>query len=149
MRLLNAVPAIFMVLLAAGILFGTAGLSFWDGFTPGARFFPGWLAGVGVILAVLLVISQWRGTDIATLDLPDAQGAAKVFATTGGLIVLALLAKPIGMVPAMAAFVLFVLLVVLRARLWPSLLTALIIVTGIEVIFVRWLAVPLPAPFFL
>ena len=149
MRVLNAVPAIFAIILAVAIMAGTTGLRFWDGFTPGARFFPGWLAAAGAVLAVLLLITQWRGTDVSELDLPDARGLARVAATVAGLAGLVLLARPLGMVPALALFVLFHLLVVLRARLVPSLSTVLVIVILVEGIFVRWLAVPLPAPFFL
>jgi hypothetical protein len=148
MRFLQAVPAIFMFALAAGVLLGTADLRFWDGFTPGPRFFPGWLAGAGTILALLLLVTQWRGTDTGTLDLPDMAGLLMVLKTTAGLIVLALLTKPLGMVPALSLFVLYMLFFVLRAAIWPSLLTTGIIAAGIEGIFVRWLGVPLPAPFF-
>lgn len=144
MRLLQAVPAIFMICLAVGVMAGTAGLSFWDGFTPGARFFPAWLAGAGVILSVALLITQWRGTDAGQLDLPSRTGGLRVLATVVGLVVLALLSTQVGMLPALVLFVLYMLLAVLRAPLWPSLLTALILAVGIEGIFVRWLAVPLP-----
>lgn len=149
MRIIHALPAIFMLVLAAGVMLGTAGLNYWDGFTPGARFFPGWLAGVGAVLALLLLLTQWRGTDPGVTELPDASGAAKVMAVMAGLVVLALLAEPLGLVVAAALFMLFLLLVVLRAPLWPSLLTTVIVTGGIEGIFARWLAVPLPAPFFL
>lgn len=149
MRLLNAVPAIFVIALAAAIMLATAGLNFWDGFTPGPRFFPVWLAGAGVFLAVMLLITQRRGTDVATLDLPDAKGFVTVLATIIGLLGLAVLARPIGMVPALALFVMVQLLVVLRAPLWPSVLTTIIIAFVIEGIFVRWLSVPLPPPFFI
>lgn len=94
MRLLNAVPAIFVIALAAAIMIATSGLTFWDGFTPGPRFFPGWLSGAGALLAVMLLITQRRGTDVATLDLPDARGFRTVMFTIAGLLALALLARP-------------------------------------------------------
>lgn len=149
MRLLAALPAIFMLVLAGSVMIGTTSLNFWDGFTPGARFFPGWLAGAGAILSLLLLWTQWRGTDPGETELPEARGAARVLATMAGLVALALLAKPLGLVVAAALFMLFLLLVVLRAPLWPSLLTTGIVIAGVEGIFARWLAVPLPAPFFL
>jgi hypothetical protein len=148
MRLLQAVPAIFMICLAVGVMAGTAGLNFWDGFTPGARFFPAWLAGAGVLLSLALLLTQWRGTDAGELDLPDKPGALRVLATVAGLVVLALLATQVGMLPALVLFVLYMLLGVLRAPLWPSLLTVLVLAVGIEGIFVRWLAVPLPTATF-
>jgi hypothetical protein len=147
-RLIAAIPALFMLVVALGILLGTSGLRFWDGFTPGPRFFPGWLAGLGVVLALGLLITQSRGTDAAEMELPTLRGVIVVGKTMAGLVALALLAQPLGMVPALALFALFMLLGVLRAPLLPSLLTTTIIAGGIEGIFVRWLAVPLPAPAF-
>jgi Tripartite tricarboxylate transporter TctB family len=148
MRFLQAIPAIFMICLAVGVMLGTTGLAFWDGFTPGARFFPGWLAGAAVLLSATLLLTQWRGTDAGTPDLPDATGARQVLATVVGLIALALLVPTLGMVPAAGLFMAYLLLGVLRAPLLPSLLTTAIVVIGIEGVFVRWLGVPLPAPFF-
>ncbi len=148
MRFLQAVPAIFMICLAVGVMLGTTGLRFWDGFTPGARFFPGWLAGAAVMLSLALLLTQWRGTDAGTPDLPDARGARRVLAAMAGLVVMALLIPTLGMVPAAALFMPFLLLVVLRAALLPSLMTTVIVIVGIEGVFARWLGVPLPAPFF-
>ena len=147
MRFLLAVPAIFMICLAAGVMLGTSGLSFWDGVTPGARFFPVGLAGAAVLLSLALLVTQRRGTDAGTPELPDAPGARRVGAAMAGLVALALLAPALGMVPAAALFILYLLLVVLRAALLPSVLTTVIVAVGIEVVFVRWLGVPLPAPF--
>ena len=121
MRLLKAVPAIFMICLALGVLAGTTGLTLWDGFTPGARFFPAWLSGVGILLALALLVTQWRGTDAGELDLPDRTGAIRVLAAVAGLVGLALLATQVGLLAALVLFVLYMLLVVLRAPLWPWL----------------------------
>lgn len=148
MRLLQAVPAVFMICLAVGVLAGTAGLNLWDGFTPGARFFPAWLAGAGVLLSAALLLTQWRGTDAGELDLPDRTGAMRVLATVVGLVGFALLTTQVGLMPSLILFVLYMLLGVLRAPLWPSILTAAVLAVGVEGIFVRWLAVPLPVPNF-
>lgn len=148
MRFLQAAPAVFMICLAVGVLAGTAGLRFWDGVTPGARFFPVWLATAAVLLSLALLITQWRGTDAASLDLPDATGLRRVLAATAGLVGLALLVPQLGMIPAAALFMMYLLLGVLRASILPSLLTSVIVTGGIEIIFVRALGVPLPASFF-
>ncbi len=148
MRFLQAVPAIFMICLATGVMLGTTGLSFWDGFTPGARFFPGWLSGAAVLLSAALLVTQWRGTDAGQPDLPEPGGAVRVLAAIAGLVTLALLVPLIGMVPAAALFMLYLLLIVMRAALVPALVTTAIVTVGIEVVFARLLAVPLPAPLF-
>ncbi|WP_103333822.1 tripartite tricarboxylate transporter TctB family protein [Pseudotabrizicola formosa] len=147
-KFLMAAPAIFMITLALGVILGTQGLRFWDGMTPGARFLPGWLAGAAIVLSATLLLTQWRGTDAGAPDLPDAPGARRVGATLIALIILGLMIPVLGMVPAVAIFILFQLLIVQRAAALPSLVTAGIISVGIEMIFARWLGVPLPAPFF-
>jgi hypothetical protein len=60
---------------------------------------------------------------------------------------LAVAAPVIGMVAAVALLMAFLLLVVLRQPLVPSLVTTAIVAIGIEAIFVRWLGVPLPTSF--
>lgn len=147
-RTVLAAPAIFMICLAVGVVLGTSGLKLWDGFTPGPRFFPAWLAGAALVLSGLLLLTQYQGTDGGKPDLPEPAGAVRVFAILAGLIVLALLVPVFGMVAAVAMFMLFMLLAVLRAPILPSLLTTAIVALGIEVIFARWLGVPLPASYF-
>lgn len=147
-RFLMAAPAIFMIILAIGVIAGTQGLRFWDGMTPGARFLPGWLSGAAIVLSATLLLTQWRGTDAGAPDLPDAAGARQVGATMTALVILGLMIPVVGMVPAVAIFILFQLLIVQRAAALPSLLTAVFVSVGIEMIFARWLGVPLPAPFF-
>ena len=147
MRRLEAVPALFMIALAAFVYFGTAGASLWDGVTPGSRFFPTVLAVVGTAAALAMLWAQRRGLERITLDLPTASGALRVAASMGGLLGMAALAPVAGFVPTIAAFTLYMLLAVLRQRLGPSLLTTAIVAGFVEIVFVRWLAVPLPAPF--
>jgi hypothetical protein len=62
----------------------------------------------------------------------------------GGLVAVPLASPLLGLVPALALFVAFLLLAVLRQRLWPSLATLAITVGVVYGIFVAWLGVPLP-----
>ncbi len=149
MRFLLAAPALFMICLALGVVLGTSGLKLWDGFTPGPRFFPAWLAGAAIVLSGLLLLTQRLGTDGARLDLPEPGGTGRVLAVLAGLIALALIVPLAGMVPALALFMLYLLLWVLRAPVLPSIGTTVLVTAAIELIFSRWLGVPLPAPFFL
>lgn len=149
MRPIEAVPAAFLLALAAGIVLGTAELPYWDGTTPGAGFFPTWVAGAAVLLAVVMLAAQLRGGGDASLDLPDRTGLLRVGLMVASMVAMVLASPVIGMVPAVALFIAFLLIVVLRQPLVPSLLTTAIVAVGIEGIFVRWLGVPLPAPFLL
>lgn len=147
--LLAALPALFMLGLACAVYLGTAELRIWRGITPGPRFFPLILAGTGALLAVLLLVGQWRGTDLGSLELPSRHGARQVAATILALGLLALGSPLVGMVPMVALFVLAMLLLVLRQRLVPSLAATAVVALGLQLIFVTWLKVALPPPGFL
>jgi hypothetical protein len=147
MRPIEAVPALFMLIVAAGIFLGTAGLNYWDGPTPGARFFPAILAIAGTAVALLLLWAQARGIERVETDFPGTTGTARVILTLVALFALAVGAPILGFVPVLAAFVLVMLLVVLRQPALPSLLTAAIVAGFVHLVFVRWLSVPLPMPF--
>lgn len=142
--LLAALPALFLLALSALVWFATSELRLWRGVTPGPRFFPMLLAIAGALIAVLLLLGQWRGRDEAALDLPDAQGARQVAITIAALVALAAGSPLIGMVPMVALFVLAMLLPVLRQRLVPSLAATAIVALGLQFIFVTWLDVALP-----
>jgi hypothetical protein len=148
-QLAVAAPALFMLALAAAVFLGTSELRIWRGVTPGPRFFPLILAGSGALLAVLLLIAQWRGAEAAVLDLPDRYGAIQVGATVAVLAGFGLLVPLMGMVLAAGLFTLVMLLAVQRQRLLPSLVAAVIVALGMQLVFVQWLKVALPAPAFL
>jgi len=138
---------VFMLVLAAGIAIGTRGPNPWDGPTPGARFFPVILAVAGAAVATLLLFAQWRGFERIAVDFPTRLGADRVGATILALVVLAFGAPLVGFVPMLAAFVLVMLIVVLRQSVLGSLATAAIVAGFVHFVFVRWLSVPLPMPF--
>lgn len=140
------VPAIAMIVLSIIIFAGTAGLKYWDNVTPGARFLPIWLAGTGGLLGILLAVALKRGGDGGVTDLPDRTGLTRAALAISAMAIFALAVPFVGMVPLAGLFMLFMLLVVLRQRPVPSLITTAIVVVGLKLIFVRWLAVPLPAP---
>ena len=146
MRPIEAVPAVAMLALAALIFLGTSGLNYWDGPTPGARFFPAILAVIGSGVAILLLVAQMRGLERVVTDFPTRSGGVRVAATSAALIALAVAVPLIGFVPSLALFVLAVLLGILRQRLAPSLLTAAIVAGFVHFVFSRWLSVPLPMP---
>jgi hypothetical protein len=146
MRPIEAVPALFILALAAGVFFGTAGLNYWDGVTPGARFFPGILALVGTAVALFLLWAQARGFERVEVEPLSSEGALRVGLTIAALVALAGGVPLVGFVPMLAVFVLGVLLLILRRPVLPSLATAVIVAGFVHVVFVRWLAVPLPMP---
>jgi uncharacterized membrane protein YhdT len=147
LRMIETLPAVFIIGLSLALLAGTSGLPYWAGVTPGSRFLPVWLAGAGLLLGILLIVSLIRRTDLGELDLPEASSAMRVILTIAAMGVFALAVPLVGMVPMLVLFMAFMLLVVLRQRVLPSLITVFVVVGFIYTIFVRWLQVPLPAPF--
>jgi hypothetical protein len=147
MRPIEAVPALFILVLAAGIYAGTIGLRLWDGPTPGARFFPMALSGAGAIIGVLLLLAQRRGFETVEVDFPSALGAIRVAASFAAIIALAVGIPLIGFVPMLALFMLAMQLLVLRCPPVPSVGSAVIVAGLVHIVFIRWLAVPLPMPY--
>ena len=147
MRVSDAIPALFILALSALAVFGTWNLGYWGGTTPGPSFLPFWVAGLTVPVAVLQLIEAWRarGDNVHSgAEWPDWPALLRAALAFCGLVVIALLTPLLGMVPGIVLFVAFLLIVVLRRPLWPSL--AAVVVTGgvIQGIFVWWLRLPLP-----
>lgn len=149
MRVVEALPAVFLIIVSSVVLLGTADLNYWDDITPGPRFFPIWLAGISIALSLALLFQLFRGTDTGETELPSRAAAVRVAATVAAMVVFALVAPLIGMVVTVAAFMLFMLVVVLRQRVRSSAIAVAIIAGAIELIFVRTLSIALPASPFL
>lgn len=144
MRLIDAIPAVFMIALSAAVVAGTSELSYWADITPGARFFPVWLAAVGAFLAVLLLVGLYQDPASGRVDIPEARAVTRVSLTVVGMIGFIVLTSVLGMVLASALFMSFLLLVVLRQPVVPSLVSVAVVALGVELVFVRWLRVALP-----
>ena len=144
MRMSDVVPALLMLALSAAIAFETRGLSFWADTTPGPAFLPVWLAIAGAVLFLLRLAEARRASDAVPFQWPERAALVRVALVFAGLVAVPLLAALLGLVLALAAFVAFLLLVVLRQALWPSLATVAITVGLVYAIFVGWLGVPLP-----
>jgi hypothetical protein len=143
MRKSDVLPALLMLALSGAIAFDMRRLSFWDDTTPGPAFVPGWLALAGAVLFVLR-LAEARGLRGAPVEWPQRPALTRVALIFGALLAVPLLAPLLGLVPALALLVLFVLLAVLRQRLWPSLATVAVTMALIYGIFVLWLGVALP-----
>jgi putative tricarboxylic transport membrane protein len=108
----------------------------------GARLMPGVLA---VVLAALAVGHLRRApADAAPAERPDAGGRRRIALVFGALVVYAALLEPIGFLFSTALFVLCVIRV-LGVWSWATT-TALTLSMAIvcDVVFRRWLGMPLP-----
>jgi putative tricarboxylic transport membrane protein len=143
MKASDVVPAALMLALSGAIALDTRGLSFWDDTTPGPAFLPVWLAIAGAVLFVLR-LAEARRNRAAPVQWPERTAVVRVATIFAGLVAVPVLAPWLGLVPALALLVLFVLLIVLRQGWKPSLFTAAVTLGLIYAIFVGWLGVPLP-----
>ena len=143
MRKSDVLPALLMLALSGAIAFDTRRLSFWDDTTPGPAFLPVWLAICGAVLFALR-LAEARRLQAAPGDWPGRAALLRVALIFGALLAVPLLAPATGLLPAIALLVLFVVLVVLRQPLWPSLATTAVTMGLIYGIFVGWLGVALP-----
>jgi putative tricarboxylic transport membrane protein len=143
MRWSDVLPALLMLALSAAMAIDTRGLSFWADTTPGPRFVPLWLAVAGVLLVVLRLVEA-RGASGAPVQWPGGAALGRVGRVLAGLVAVPLMAPLVGLVAALALFVGFLLLFVLRQPLWQSLATVLITIGLVYGIFVAWLGVALP-----
>src|SRR5688572_14835079 len=134
MKASDVVPALLLLGLSAAIAYDTRNLGFWADTTPGPAFMPVWLALAGAVLAVLRLIEARRPG--AAIDWPDRSALIRVAATLAALAAIPLVASFLGLVPALALLVAFVLLAVLRQPLWPSLAALAITVAVVYGVFV-------------
>jgi hypothetical protein len=148
MTLRDAAPGALMIVLAGLVLAGTWSLTAWDGFTPGPGFFPRIVATAGFALGVADLIVSRGGSSDPAAGL-DGGGWWRVGSTIFALAAVAVLTPALGMSPAIGLFTLFMLTAGLRRPLVASLATAVGVAVALELIFVSWLGVPLPRPFFL
>jgi putative tricarboxylic transport membrane protein len=148
MKTSDVLPALLLLALSAAIAFDTRALSFWSDTTPGPAFVPMWLAVAGVVLFVLRLAEARRSPSRAAADWPDRHALRRIALIFVGLIAVPIVSPVAGLVAALALFVAFLLLLVLRQPLWPSLATVAVTAGLVYAVFVGWLGVPLPKGIF-
>lgn len=146
MRGADLVAATAALLSFTAMLAGASRFEYWLDFAPGPGFFPLWvaIAGGAVSLVFLAGALRRRAPLPERVGWPDRAGAWRVGATVVALVLLLPLAHVLGFVTVAVLFMLFVLLVVERCRLLPSLLTTAITGGLVYGVFGSWLHVPLP-----
>jgi putative tricarboxylic transport membrane protein len=144
MRMLDAAPAGVMLALSATIIAGTRGLPYWAEFAPGPAFAPYWIAGVTAVISVLLLVQSARARGGGAVQWPDRTGAVRVILTIVALWLSVVLSPHLGIVTTAMAFIVCMLVGILRRAVLPSLATAVVTAALIYGVFIRWLGVALP-----
>jgi len=144
MRRLEITTALIFLCLCVVVIVTIWDQPYWSDFAPGSAFLPYWVAGLGAILAVvqLSVSAKRRGDEHASW--PDRAGALRVLMTVSALWLFIAIVPWLGTAISATSFMLGLLLLVLRRRWLPSLITTIITVGMIELIFILWLDIRLP-----
>lgn len=132
-----------MLGISAVVIAGLSGYAFWSDYAPGPAFAPYLIAGSGIALSLLLLAAALRGSP-EPASWPDAIGRSRVLFTAIGLVLFVAALPLLGFALTGVVFMMVVLVMVLRRRWVPSLLTTAITVGLIQGIFVQWLSVKLP-----
>ena len=135
------------VLLVFALAFGAGALkqyAFWAPTGPGPAFLPLWLSVVMALLATLLLVGALRRSDPGEDWLPSREGLRRLGIVVGVTIAYVALLNVTGMVLGTVLF-LVVLMRFLDRCGWPlTLAVALASAAFIDLVFARWLRVPLP-----
>ncbi len=144
MKRIDIATACVMLALSAIVLGETWGLGYWAEFAPGSAFAPVWVAGAGVVLSVLLLVEALRGGDDEPADLPSRPAMLRVLGTLAGLWLVIVATPLLGLLTAATLFIVYLLLVVLRQPVLPSLFATAATMGLVAGIFVGWLNIALP-----
>ena len=140
--------AVAMLVISALVLVATSQLSYWSDFAPGPAFLPRWVGAIGILLGTVLLIASRRPTPpqavVSSVD-DERPHHWRPLLTLGALAALAFFLPTLGLRVSTVLFVLFVLLVVIRRRLLPSIVTAAGTAPIVHVVFVRWLGIDVPS----
>jgi putative tricarboxylic transport membrane protein len=147
MQRVNIAAALVFLGLSAIVVAGTWDLAYWADFAPGPAFAPIWIAATGAVLALLLLFQEVRDPTREPANLPPRSALARVLLSIAALSLALALAPWLGFVAAVVALTLFVLLVVERRRVLPSLVVTVLTAALIHGVFVAWLNVQLPKGF--
>jgi hypothetical protein len=144
MRNVDVVTGIVMLLLSVLIFAATRHLPYWADFAPGSAFGPFWVAIAGGIVSLALLVGALRRQTNPPVEWPDRAGFIRVVLTAIGLWAVVLLAPLLGLILTAVLFMLFLLIVVERRRLVPSVVTTLVTAGLVYGVFVAWLDIAFP-----
>jgi putative tricarboxylic transport membrane protein len=127
-------------------------LSLTDRLGPGPGFFPFWLAVIGAVLAVALLVTTFREAadpaDAETRVLPYGAGGQRWLAIVGLLAAVTLVMDYVGFRLAMLVFNAALVVALGERRWWMIAVFAVLGSFGVYYVFTTWLDVLLPvAPF--
>jgi len=114
---------------------------------PGAGFFPFWLGALlgGLGIVWLIQVSGRSESVEAGPTLPPRGGIVRILSILVSLAAVSAFMDLLGFQLVMFLFMLFVLMILGRQRIWTTLIIALVCSVGVYRLFGRYLDVQLPA----
>ena len=123
-------------------------LSLTDRLGPGPGFFPFWLAVIGAVLAVALLITTFREaagpSDTETRILPHGEGGKRWLAIVALLAAVTVAMEFVGFRIAMLVFNAVLVIALGERRWWVIAVFAVLGSLGVYYVFTTWLDVLLP-----
>jgi hypothetical protein len=144
MRTVDIISSLVMFALSVMVFATTRHLPYWADYAPGSSFAPFWIAMAGAILSLILLVGALRRQDSPPGDWPDRSGATRVIMAAAALWTVIVVAPILGLMPVALAFVLFLLIVVERRPIVPSLATAAVTMALVYGVFSAWLGIAFP-----
>jgi len=141
----DGVSAILLLFFSGLVILQSLALPYWTADSPGPGFLPFWL---GVLLACAsagLLARTFATVTIDRLVFPNREGGFRLTIVVGLTVATAALALVIGLVLASGVFMGVTLMYLRPGRTRANLAMALCASLVVWLLFVRWLAVPLPA----
>lgn len=141
------IAALCFAVFSALVVKESLDLEYYTKLGPGAGFFPFWLAAsLGILALVWLIqVSRRSGAPKQGAFFPKRAGIIKIVSILAALLAMAGLMTPIGFQLSMFLFLVFLLGVLGRQKLWMTLIIAVLGSVGVFHVFGGFLDVPLPA----
>lgn len=144
MKTVDIITALIVIALSSLVMLGTRHLEYWAEFAPGSAFAPFWVGVTGAVLGVLLLVTTLRRDQHEPHGFPGRHGFGRVVGVTAGLWLMVVAVPFLGFIASGIVFCLFLLLLIEKRPLVPSLATTAIAVGIVYGVFVAWLGISLP-----
>ena len=145
MRSADRLTAVLLLVFSAAFTAGALKYySWWGPGGPGSAFLPFWLGIVMALLALMMLLKNFRSSSPDGEWLPRGEGLRDMLVVLGATIVFVALLKSVGMIIGTALYLAALIRYLGRHRWWVTVTIALAAAGFNWLVFVHWLHVPFP-----
>lgn len=146
MQRIQRVTAVCFMAISGYVMMASIRMEYYTKLGPGPGFFPFWLGLImgGLSIVWLIQVSRQSGKSKDGKFLPEKNGIFQILSILSALSATAVMGV-IGFQLTMFLFMVFLLRVVGKTSLWPTLIIAVVCSFGVYHLFGRYLDVQLPA----